>query len=48
MDEDNKLVYVGKIIHLSPIEGEGVVVRSQYNYGYKPISFKVINLGYEK
>lgn len=27
---------------------EGVVVRSQENFGHKPISFKVINLGYEK
>lgn len=29
-------------------EREGVVVRSQYNIGSQPISFKVINLGYEK
>jgi RNA ligase (TIGR02306 family) len=27
---------------------EGVVVRSQFNEGHAPISFKVINLGYEK
>lgn len=27
---------------------EGVVVRSQFNQGHAPISFKVINLGYEK
>ena len=27
---------------------EGVVVRSQHNFGHKPISFKVINLGYDK
>lgn len=27
---------------------EGVVVRSQHNFGHAPISFKVINLGYEK
>lgn len=29
-------------------EREGVVIRSQVNFGGKPISFKVINLGYEK
>ncbi len=29
-------------------EREGVVVRSMYNFGHKPISFKVINLNYEK
>jgi hypothetical protein len=29
-------------------EREGVVVRSQENIGGAPISFKVINLGYEK
>ena len=29
-------------------EREGVVVRSQENFGNKPISFKVINLGYER
>jgi hypothetical protein len=29
-------------------EREGVVVRSQENVGCLPISFKVINLGYEK
>lgn len=27
---------------------EGVVIRSQHNHGHAPISFKVINLGYEK
>lgn len=27
---------------------EGVVVRSQFNYGHKPLSFKVINLDFEK
>lgn len=27
---------------------EGVVIRSQENYGHAPISFKVINLGFEK
>lgn len=27
---------------------EGVVVRSKHNYGHAPISFKVINLDYEK
>jgi RNA ligase (TIGR02306 family) len=27
---------------------EGVVVRSQHNFGHAPISFKVINLDYEK
>jgi hypothetical protein len=27
---------------------EGVVIRSQENHGHAPISFKVINLGFEK
>lgn len=27
---------------------EGVVIRSQENFGHAPISFKIINLGYEK
>ena len=27
---------------------EGVVIRSQHNHDHAPISFKVINLGYEK
>lgn len=44
--ESAKLVFVGKIIDLQPIEG--VVIRSQQNEGHAPISFKVINLNLEK
>jgi RNA ligase (TIGR02306 family) len=40
---------LGEGIYKNGKQREGVVVRSQANhYGYKPISFKVINLSYEK
>ncbi|MFI0477794.1 MAG: RNA ligase family protein [Candidatus Rhabdochlamydia sp.] len=38
----------GEGVYLNGKQREGVVIRSQENYGYAPISFKVINLGFEK
>lgn len=38
----------GEGVYLNGNQREGVVIRSQHNYGNAPISFKVINLGYEK
>lgn len=38
----------GEGVYLNGKQREGVVIRSQHNYGHAPISFKVINLGYEK
>ena len=40
---------LGEIKYENGKPGEGVVIRSLSNVlGHKPISFKVINLGYEK
>ena len=38
----------GEGVYLNGKQREGVVIRSQYNYGHAPISFKIINLGFEK
>lgn len=38
----------GEGLYANGNEREGVVIRSQDNWGHAPISFKVINLGYEK
>ena len=39
----------GEGVYSNGKQREGVVIRSQHNLeGHKPISFKVINLGYEK
>lgn len=38
----------GEGVYASGRQREGVVIRSQHNYGHAPISFKVINLGFEK
>lgn len=38
----------GEGVYNNGKQREGVVIRSQENYGHAPISFKVINLGYEK
>jgi RNA ligase (TIGR02306 family) len=49
-DEFSKkgLETLGEGKYLNGKEREGVVVRSQQNFGSAPISFKVINLNYEK
>lgn len=39
---------LGEGVYSNGKQREGVVVRSQYNEGHKPISFKVINLNFEK
>lgn len=39
---------LGEGLYTNGKQREGVVVRSQDNYSGKPISFKVINLGFEK
>lgn len=39
---------LGEGLYSNGKQREGVVVRSQANYGGKPISFKVINLNFEK
>lgn len=39
---------LGEGLYVNGKQREGVVVRSQFNQGHAPISFKVINLGYEK
>lgn len=39
---------LGEGIYSNGKQREGVVIRSQHNYDHAPISFKVINLGYEK
>jgi RNA ligase (TIGR02306 family) len=39
---------LGEGLYLNGHQREGVVVRSQMNLGSAPISFKVINLGFEK
>lgn len=38
----------GEGLYANGNQREGVVVRSQYNQGHAPISFKVINLSFEK
>jgi RNA ligase (TIGR02306 family) len=38
----------GEGVYANGKEREGVVIRSQENHGHAPISFKVINLGFEK
>lgn len=38
----------GEGVYLNGKQREGVVIRSQENHGHAPISFKVINLGFEK
>lgn len=38
----------GEGVYSNGKQREGVVIRSQHNYGHAPISFKVINLGFEK
>lgn len=39
---------LGEGLYSNGKQREGVVVRSLFNHGYKPISFKVINLRFEK
>ncbi len=39
---------LGEGLYSNGHQREGVVVRSQENFGGKPISFKVVNLGFEK
>ena len=38
----------GEGVYSNGKQREGVVIRSQHNHGHAPISFKVINLGFEK
>lgn len=38
----------GEGLYVNGKQREGVVIRSQQNYGHAPISFKVINLNFEK
>ncbi len=38
----------GEGVYKNGKQREGVVIRSQENFGHAPISFKVINLNYEK
>ncbi len=38
----------GEGVYLNGKQREGVIIRSQQNDGHAPISFKVINLGFEK
>jgi len=48
-DIKNTIETLGKGTYSNGKQREGVVVRSQENeLGHKPISFKVINLDYEK
>lgn len=44
----NGLELRGEGVYLNGKQREGVVIRSQENYGHAPISFKVVNLNYEK
>ena len=47
--ENNKLEFEGEGLYANGNQREGVVIRSQENLlGHCPISFKVINLNYEK
>lgn len=45
---DSGIDKLGEGVYENGKQREGVVVRSIYNVGHKPISFKVINLNYEK
>lgn len=42
------LEYLGEGKYPAGTQREGVVVRSQYNIGHAPISFKIINLNFER
>lgn len=46
-DKDS-VASLGEGIYENGAQREGVVVRSQINFGHGPLSFKVINLNYEK
>jgi len=43
-----KILLLGEGTYRNGKQREGVVVRSQHNFNGKPLSFKVINLNYEK